>query len=180
MDIQVYLSANQTLQYWVTHHEKNDNYLLEHCSRGGIRAILIAVLSPKHQSNMNVLSCYFLTKDNITKVLFALKKCVKSKLICQLLQRLMFSSQNLPVTSKEVSDRHTEELLPSHQARPKPLTSKIIQQLPLLLLILNRPSQKQLLVFKSHVRYRNSDAKDWDTTSEYLFSPRFGREIYLL
>lgn len=79
MDIQVYLSANQTLQYWVTHHEKNDNYLLEHCSRGGIRAILIAVPSPKHQSNMNVLSCYFLTKDNITKVLFALKKMCKIK-----------------------------------------------------------------------------------------------------
>lgn len=67
MDIQVYLSANQTLQYWVTHNEKKDNYLLEHCSRGGIRATLIAVPNPKHQSNTSVLSCYFLTKTILPK-----------------------------------------------------------------------------------------------------------------
>lgn len=43
------------------------------------------------------------------------------------------SSQNPPVTgSKEVSDPHREEeLLPSHQVRPQPLTSKVIRQPPL-------------------------------------------------
>lgn len=164
------MSANQTLQYWVTHHEKKDTYQLGHCSRDSITAIWLQFLIQNTKAIQ--VYCLFLNKKQYYQSTFCFKKFLKSKLICQLLQLLMHltwevSSQNPVTGSKEVSDPHTErELPPSHQVRPQPPISKAIQQLPFNLMILNRPSKKPTAGFQMPYQIQNSDPTDCDTTSQ--------------